>query len=301
MDWFPLGGPVFGASAKINLAYYEALTSMARMSTALQMNDCYTSALEPLKRSIRKHLWSEEGKVMKMSDTSSPLGICQDVNAYAVTTGIAPPTSDRLIPDYTDNPTAYQGIKGWDKISIISPYATGFAAEAHFIDSDAQAAIKLIKHVWSMMADPSNGNYSGAHWEAMKPDGTPFGHDTSLAHGWSTWPTFLLPQYLGGLTPLEPGWKRWCVRPLLAGLSEVDVAVNTVAGLIRMSLRIEERCGKGQIQVLVPRGTHCEITAPKGWLLDSQEMDLNEKGELVIEGKDLEVVVYIVNKSTFTA
>lgn len=298
MDWFPLGGPVFGASAKINLAYYEALNSMARMSGALHMTDCYTSCLEPLKLSILKHLWSEKGQVMKMSCTSNPLGICQDVNAYAVATGIAPPKSERLRPDYTENPTAYQGVEGWDTIKIISPYAAGFAAEADFIDNDPEAAIKLIKRIWGIMADPSNVNYSGAHWEAMKSDGTPFGHDTSLAHGWSTWPTFLLPQYLGGLMPLEPGWRRWCVKPLLAGLSEVDVTLKTVAGIIQMSLRIQDGQSKGQIRVTVPRGTHCVVNPPYGWLLDSPKNNTSENGALVVEGKDVEVVVGIVMKDT---
>ncbi|KFY33721.1 hypothetical protein V494_07380 [Pseudogymnoascus sp. VKM F-4513 (FW-928)] len=294
MDWFPLGGPVFGASAKINLAYYEALTSMARMSGGLHLIDNYTARLEPLKRSITKHLWSEKGQLMKMSCTSNPLGICQDVNAYAITTGVAPLELDRVRPDYTENSTAYQDIKGWDGIKIISPYATGFAAESHFIDNDPEAAIKLIKHVWGMMADPSNVNYSGAHWEAMKSDGTPFGHDTSLAHGWSTWPTFLLPQYLGGLAPLEPGWKRWCVKPLLGGLSEIDVTMKTVAGVINMSLSIRDGHGKGHIRVTVPRGTHCVVTPPCGWLLDSSEDNTSKYGTLVVEGEDMEVVVKIV-------
>ncbi|KFY47537.1 hypothetical protein V496_10599 [Pseudogymnoascus sp. VKM F-4515 (FW-2607)] len=294
MDWFPMGGPIFGASAKINLAYYEALTSMARMSGVFHMADCYTSRLEPLKLSIEEHLWSEKGQVMKMSCTSNPLGICQDVNAYAVSTGIAPPKSDRLITDYTANPTAYQDIEGWDRTKIISPYATGFAAEAHFIDNDPEAAVRLIKHAWGMMANPSNVNYSGAHWEAMKSDGTPFGHDTSLAHGWSSWPTFLLPQYLSGLMPLEPGWKRWCVKPLLVGLSEVDVTLKTVAGIIQMSLRIQDGQSKGQIRVTIPKGTHCEVTPPHGWRLDSTEKNTSKNGALVAEGNDIEIVIGIV-------
>ena len=298
VDWFPLGGPVFGASSKINLAYYEALNSMARMSGELRVTDCYTSRLEPLKQSIRKHLWSDKGQVMRMSCTSNPLGICQDVNAYAVATGVAPPKSDRLRPDYTKDPTAYQGIDGWDNVKIISPYAAGFAAEAHFIDNDSEAAIKLIKHVWGMMADPSDANYSGAHWEAMKPDGAPFGHDTSLAHGWSTWPTSLLPRYLGGLMPLEPGWRRWCVKPLFTGLTEIDVTLKTVAGIIQLSLRIQDGDSKGQIQITVPRGTHCVIIPPCGWLLDSSEKNISENGELVVEGKDIEIVVGIVKKVT---
>jgi len=79
------------------------------------------------------------------------------------------------------------------------------------------------------MADPAGPNYSGGHWEAMTPAGTPFARDTSLMHGWSTWPVFLLPRYLGGLYPLEAGWREFAVEPVLAGVKWVEVGVETAA------------------------------------------------------------------------
>jgi hypothetical protein len=144
VDWFPLGGSIFGASSKINIAYYEALTSMARMSTALDIKDYYTAQATALKCNIIKHLWNEDAQVMKMCDTSPPLGICQDINAYAVTTGIIPPTSILATPETTTLPLAFQNLPGWDKTPIISPHATGFAAEALFTSHETEAAIALL-------------------------------------------------------------------------------------------------------------------------------------------------------------
>jgi len=84
-------------------------------------------------------------------------------------------------------------------------------------------------------------------------------------HGWSTWPVFLLPKYLAGLEPLEPGWVKWSVHPVLAGLNSVDVQLHTPAGNIAVSLTVEEAQGTGQITIDVPQGTTGEIYPPLGW------------------------------------
>lgn len=295
MDWFPLSGPIFGASSKINIAYYEALISLARMSVALNFSDCYAAEAAILKVAILQHLSRADGKSMKMSDVS-PQGICQDVDGYAITMGIMP--SDAITKDVasTDLPLAFQNIEHLEKVHIVSPYATGFAAEASFVSGNAHDAVSVIKRVWGVMADISSENYSGAHWEAMKPDGTPFAHDISLAHGWSTWPTFLLPKYLGGLTPLEAGWKRWSVKPVLAGLPAIDVSLKTVAGVVKVSLRVQEADGRGKFTVMIPRRTICEISAPKGWRLDREMKEYLQLDTLVIEGQNREVVVRIFKR-----
>ena len=265
------------------------------MSAALNLPDHYTAQAETLKEAILKYLSTVEGKSMKMSDVS-PHGVCQDVNAYAVTTGIMP--TGTITEDLASNdlPLAFENIGHLEKVQVVSPCATGFAAEASFVSNNAHEAIKIIKRVWGIMADTSSVNYSGAHWEAMKPDGTPFAHDTSLAHGWSTWPTFLLPKYLGGLTPLEAGWKRWSVKPILAGLSAVDVSLETVAGLVKVSLRVQEADGRGEMTVMIPRKTTCEISAPTGWKLKPETMECSGLARLVIEGRDEEVVVRIFKR-----
>ena len=292
MDWFPLGGPIFGASGKINLAFFEALTSLATMSTALNLPDKYSQQAQSLKDSIIQHLWSEQAGVLRMSDSAPMDGVCQDVASYAVTTGIVPPSP---VPrsNTSDLPLAYRNLPGWDRIQIVSPYASGFEAESHFASSNGSAAVDLIKKVWGKMADPTSANYSGGHWEAMKADGTPFGHDTSLAHGWSTWPVFLLPKYLAGAEPLEAGWKRWRVKPVLAGLAAVDASIDTVAGRVEVALRVREAEGRGELSVFVPARTVCEISAPEGWVVESKEGVSAVDGQVVVRGSDDEVVVFI--------
>jgi hypothetical protein len=267
VDWLPLGGPHFGASGKINLALYDALRSMSQMSTFIGVKDTFASPANELKKSIVSHLWNAELGTLRMTDNASPNGICQDINAYSVTLGISPfhPNTTQILASIDQPPLAFQNLERWDKHKIISPYASGFAAEALFSQDEGVKAVQLIETVWAEMSSPSNPNYSGGHWEAMAENGSPINSDTSLVHGWSTWPVFLLPKYLTGLEPIEPGWVKWSVQPVLAGLDSVDVQLHTPAGDIAVSLTVEETQGTGQIIIDVPEGTTGEIQPPLGW------------------------------------
>jgi hypothetical protein len=64
-------------------------------------------------------------------------------------------------------------------------------------------------------------NYVGAMWEQMNPSGIPvipagFGNHpdgVSLAHGWSTGPTWQMSQYVLGVAPVDAGYRTWVVAP----------------------------------------------------------------------------------------
>lgn len=294
-----MGGPIFGASGKINLAYFDALKAMAKMCICTKLKDGYSARAERLRTSIVAHLWNTDFGIMRMSDTS-PTGICQDINAYGITTGASPlrPNAESVLaaPQDASLPLAFQGIERWDEKKVVSPYASGFAVEALFERNHGSTAVDLIERVWGIMADPTNANYSGGHWEAMKPDGTPFHDDTSLMHGWSTWPVYLLPRYLAGLEPIEPGWSRWKCRPILAGLRSVQVDLSTPAGEIKISLRVEESQGAGEIMLTIPSESVAEVVAPEGWVIvTSDEIDdARVFGTQLFVGKGDNVLVRII-------
>ena len=264
-----MGGPIFGASGKINVAYFDALKAMAKMCISSKLKAAYTTRAEALRSSIISHLWNDESGSLRMSDRASPMGICQDVNAYGITTGVSPAHANAYsilaAPKDSSLPLAFQGIERWDNHKVVSPYASGFAAEALFERDRGADAVELIERVWGVMSDRTNKNYSGGHWEAMKQDGTPIHDDTSLMHGWSTWPVYLLPRYLAGLEPTEPGWSRWKCRPVLAGLRSVQVALSTAVGQIKVSLLVDELLGTGEIMLTIPEGSVAEVFAPLGW------------------------------------
>ena len=111
----------------------------------------------------------------------------------------------------------------------------------------------------------------------MKPDGKPITDDTSLMHGWSTWPVYPLPRYLAGVEPVVPGWSRWKVKPILAGLESVEVQLATPAGDIKVILQMQESRGTGEIQLKVPFGTTAEVFTPERWIIVTSDNVLDSK------------------------
>ncbi|KAH7071694.1 Six-hairpin glycosidase-like protein [Paraphoma chrysanthemicola] len=268
MHWFPMGGPVFGPSSALNIAYFDALKAVAALALRPEQGLKYLSKAEALKEHIVKAFYDSASGVFQLGKSLPHDGICQDVKGYAITTDLIPPHTEDLKhlsdPDST-LPRAFRGLKHWDKANVVSPYATGFAVEALFHRETGASALDLMQRVWGPMTDPTSLNYSGGHWEAMKPDGTPHGHDTSLMHGWSTWPVFLMPRYLAGLYPIEAGWKVFGVSPVLAGLDFVECSTETVAGTVKVDMMVNEAAGHGAIRVSAPYGTRFRLQAPKGW------------------------------------
>ncbi|KAI1008339.1 hypothetical protein LB504_002047 [Fusarium proliferatum] len=285
MTWFPMGGPVFGVSTGLNHAYLDALNAMASMSMDSETASQYSSQAANLKRSLISTLWNDERGIMRPALSLDPDGVFQDVNAYAATLDVSPDHPklvEGIFPASESLPSAFQGLGKWDKFGLASPYASGFALEALFVKNEGLKARELLSQVWGVMADQDNPNYSGAHWEAMRTDGSPFNHDVSLAHGWSSWPVFLLPRYLAGVYPLEAGWKRIGVEPVFAGLKEVAYSLETPRGSLSVALNVNEREGRGVIKLLVPHGSTAIVKAPEGWSLENDG---------VIQGSGTEVSV----------
>ncbi|USP79386.1 hypothetical protein yc1106_06660 [Curvularia clavata] len=255
MHWFPLGGPVFGPSSSLNNAYYEALQAMSIMSDDPEAKQKYLSEAKKLKVEMLNRFYDASTGVYRLGEHLPSDGICQDNKAHAVTMGLLPShinDLEHLTDPQSQLPRAFRGLAHWSAADVVSPYATGFAVEALFSRDQGVEALRLIERVWGPMADTSDPNYSGGHWEAMKTDGTPYGHDTSLMHGWSTWPVSLLPRYLAGLQPTKPGWTSFRVAPVLAGLERISCTVATVAGNIGVEIEIDEAEGHDAVPPHIP-------------------------------------------------
>lgn len=251
----------------------------------------YEAVASCLKIAIRTHLMDVETSLIRMSDAAPAHSIAQDVAAYGITTKLTPPPPTPISPFSPNSPSAlpaaYTSLPNWDRHAICSPYASGFEVESLFTSSQGHEAIKLMKRVWQPMTEKTSLNYSGAHWEAMSLTGGPFMHDMSFAHGWSTWPVFLLPMYLAGLRPLEVGWRRFAIAPVLAGVEKVDVGIVLPMGKVEVNLTVDEIEGVGCLKVKVPLAAVAVMSAPVGWTLDCG----NAVSRLEVVGTGHEVTV----------
>ncbi|ESZ93140.1 glycoside hydrolase family 78 protein [Sclerotinia borealis F-4128] len=285
-----------GASSKLNLAYYDALISMSKMCCMFGVEDQYTSRANALKEQILENFWHQETGVLRLSDRTPPSTISHEVNAYGRILGIVPQreSSDELlgISKGGELPRVIRDSEGGKGVQVVSPYTCGMAVEALFQAEKGHDAVKLVERVWGPMADPEMSEYSGGHWKEMKPNGQPTSSRTSMMQARSTWPVSILPKYLAGVEPLSPGWSRWKVHPVLAGLSFVDYRLSTSKGEISVAIHIHEASSTGELTVYVPKGTVAELYPPEGWIfLASRSVCAEYLEKKVVIGQDEEVTL----------
>ncbi|KAF3360810.1 hypothetical protein VdG1_01123 [Verticillium dahliae VDG1] len=228
MTWFPMGGPVLGVSSGLNSQHVETRKA--------------------------EQLWNDELGILQMGASLPADGFSQDVNAYALTKTITSP------------PLSKTSVTG---AGLASPVPTHLGSPSKRSSPEVRPGPPWICSGQSgIPCPPRRGpTYSGAHWEAMKLDGSPLVHDVSLAHGWAMWPVHLLPRYVAGLYPLTPGWRDIGVEPVLADLSFVECSVATPAGEVRIPLVQQDDRSSGTLSVTIPAHSRAVVKLPNGWAL----------------------------------
>ncbi len=92
----------------------------------------------------------------------------------------------------------------------------------------------------------------------------------SHCHGWSAAPLYFLPRLVLGLTPLEPGGRKFAVSPRVAGLDFAAGSRPTVAGRIDL-----EWTKEGEL-------LHIRATVPAGVELEFRPNDTTTEFEVVL-------------------
>ena len=91
-------------------------------------------------------------------------------------------------------------------------------------------------------------------WET-RHGGDDFDYAGSLCHGWSAVMPYFCRHVLLGVTPLEPGFRKFEVRPCAADLTHAAGTVPTPHGFIQVEWR---KCGSGlKVEVRHPAALEC--------------------------------------------
>ncbi|RDW67558.1 hypothetical protein BP6252_08954 [Coleophoma cylindrospora] len=277
----------------------EALGDTA---TAVQ----YKSAAANISTAVNSLLWNEEIGSYSYS-LAAPTNISAASVAFAIRSGIANTTQASLsiaslsalkygCGYLTDNTAP------GSNSSQLSPNILGFLLESLFIANTTlsvptlEVAKDLLDNFWSMMVT-QNEYYSGATWEYLYPNGAP-GIDlfTSLAHPWGSAPTYVLEEYVLGVSSLEAGYKKWKFQPLLYGL-ELDFAEGVIpvpGGSIFASWKLLNG-SRVQLEVEAPAGTTGIIELPsiQQIYVESGSALQKNRSEISVNGGD-KVVLYAI-------
>lgn len=103
-------------------------------------------------------------------------------------------------------------------------------------------------------------------WDSMLPNGdiNP-GDMTSFNHYALGSVAYFLHAYVGGIRPLEPGWKKILIKPQPGGtVTHAKVGFNSPYGQVACSWQIDDKSNKLKVQVTVPPNTTAKVELPGG-------------------------------------
>lgn len=148
--------------------------------------------------------------------------------------------------------------------------STGFAGTPHV--TDALTATGHLDAAYLLLSEKTCPSFlypvtMGAttiweRWDSVRPDGSinPSGM-TSLNHYAFGAVVDWMHRTIGGLSPIEPGYRRMRIAPRPGGgLTHATLRHHTVHGEVRVAWRITD--GTFTLEVQIPEGTVAEVTLP---------------------------------------
>lgn len=262
-----------GELTYVNAMYVLALRAAASLASALDLRSdaaAWTAQAAAITGAVNRQLWDPTIGAYDAS-TSQRGVVVQDANVMAVLAGIPDHTrarqllgtiASRLNTPFGPATVARPTPSGF--VRVVSPYMSGFEVQADFGTGLTSSALSLIRSEWGWMVSHDPG---GTDWERIQMSGGLSGGPLadSAAHAWSTDPTAALSEYVLGVRPTQPGYSRWQIAPVVAGLQWAQGAVPTPHGPIDVRWRM---AGQGSFVLTIdtPKGSEGTVDIP---LLDA--------------------------------
>jgi hypothetical protein len=269
-------GPANGTAVTGVFAYaLKRLVPLAHALGDAASAELYESTAAALTQTINKKLWNPALGTWSLS-TDAPSNYSLTGIGWAILAGAA--NGSQVTSSFARLDELRCGI-GYRTISDeactddyqLSPNTNGFLLNGLFKAQrdlgvgNLTIARAQLEDFWSAMID-QNEYFSGASWEYVHPDGSPgLNRFTSLSHPWGAAPTYVLSEYVLGISPTSAGYKTWTFTPALDGLvlDHVEGTVVTAYGDIEAKWRIKGN--KIVVKTNVPRGTSATLVIPKGY------------------------------------
>lgn len=267
----------------VNAFHYNALRLMAKIAGALGKEADradFTARAERLRASFDKTFWDGS----KYKDGEKARHASAHANFFPLALGLVPPERVRPVVSFLKT-----------KRMAPSVYGAQYLLEGLFESGEDDYALALMadnspgyeRHWWNMMKEGSTVTME-AWGAAAKPN-------LDWNHAWGAAPANIIPRYVLGVRPLEPGFGRIEIAPHLgtgsasAGLTKVEGRVPTVRGPVTVSAANSP--ASFQLLVETPGNTVARVLVPtKGLKQPALICDGKvvaapvENGRLVLDG-----------------
>jgi alpha-L-rhamnosidase len=233
----------------VNAFHCHTLQLMARIATALgraaEATD-FASTATRARDSFHRVLFNPATGRYRDGENSTHESFHASV--FALAFGLVPPEAKSAVVSFLKS----RGI-------ACSVYVAQYLLEALFEAGEAEYAISLMtaqtERSWHNMLQQG----ATITWEAWDNRYKP---NQDWNHAWGAAPANIIPRYVLGVRPLEPGYGRVLIAPQPGPLREVHGTVPTIRGPIRVDA-VRNANNRWQIDYAVPPGVTVELLQPE--------------------------------------
>ena len=267
IDWAPEPlhntGGVTAFEQMLLVRALEATAALAKEVGAADDANAYLARAKKLRDEIVPRYWSEEkGGLLHLMKADGSLD--EQLTRY--------PNMFGLFYGYFDEAKRARVVKDVllndNVLKIQTPYMRFYELESLCSLGMQETVTKEIKSYWGGMLNLGATSF----WELYNPSEKGVAHyamygrryGKSLCHAWGASPTYLLGKYYLGVTPTQPGFAAYEVKPNLGGLEWIEGDVPAPFGRIHVkfdkkSVSVLSDGGKGVL--VLPTGQRVDIPA----------------------------------------
>ena len=267
IDWAPEPlhntGGVTAFEQMLLVRALEATAGVAKEVGAADDANAYLARAKKLRDEIVPRYWNEEkGGLLHLMKADGSLD--EQLTRY--------PNMFGLFYGYFDEAKRARVVKDVllndNVLKIQTPYMRFYELESLCSLGMQETVTKEIKSYWGGMLNLGATSF----WELYNPAEKGVAHyamygrryGKSLCHAWGASPTYLLGKYYLGVTPTQPGFAAYEVKPNLGGLDWIEGDVPTPLGRIHVkfdkkSVSVLSDGGKGVL--VLPTGQRVDIPA----------------------------------------
>lgn len=250
VDW-PLGErdgyDLRPVNTVVNAFHARALDRMALIAAALGKTDDaarYRAAAARVTQTLNEKMFDKATGLYLDGEGSTHSSL--HANMFPLAFGLVPPERRARV-------TAFVRGRGM----ACSVYAAQFLMDALFDAGEAQHALALMTapgdRSWTHMIERVGTTISLEAWD------TKYKPNQDWNHAWGAAPASVLPRKLMGIEPVEPGWKKFQIRPQLGNLQWAEARTPTPCG----SIFVRAEAGPAfKLIVEIPAGTTAQVSLP---------------------------------------
>jgi alpha-L-rhamnosidase len=235
--------------------HYQALVLLEKIATHLgKIDDAreFAALAQATYKTFNARLWDEARGCYLDGLNPSTGAVSTHASAHA---SFFPLALGLVPPERVSRVAAFLKSRGM----VCSVYGSQFLIEALYEAGEADLALSLLTtnqlRSWRNMSENVGSTITLEAWDPkLKPN-------LDWNHAWGAAPANLIPRCLMGIEPLEPGFKRFRIRPQTASLTQASLKMPTPKGPITLSVR-NPSGSEWSAEIEVPPGTVAEFHLP---------------------------------------